>query len=73
MNHAAQEWLLSRLIRFGADVYMDGQFASLGERLGKVIVANAIESVIAGKHEGRAVTYRQAWERIYGLDLPEIA
>jgi hypothetical protein len=69
MNIQAQEWLLNRLLHFGADIY-DGKFPSLRDRLAHGIVAHRLQSAIAGRHEGRAVTYRQAWERIYERELP---
>jgi hypothetical protein len=62
MNNKAQEWLLQRLIQFGADVYISGKFSSLHERLAHVIKENRLESTVAGRREGEAVTYRKVLE-----------
>jgi hypothetical protein len=64
MSDKAQEWLLQRLIQFGADVYVSGKFGSLRERLAHVIKENRLESTVAGRREGRSVTYRQVLEMI---------
>jgi len=73
MNFQAQEWLLKRLIHFGADVYAPGVFASLGERLAHVILTNQLTFVRAGSHEGKALTHAEAWERIYDTTFPDQA
>lgn len=71
MSHG-EEWLLANLSHYGVDVYVDGTFATLGDRLGYVIATNGIRYAIAGHYAGKRETYARAYERIYGKGLPAV-
>lgn len=70
MNIQAQEWLLRRLMHFGADIY-EGRFASLRDRLKHAIEIHGMERVAVGQRDGRTITYRQAWEMTYEAKFGE--
>jgi hypothetical protein len=68
----ADGWqLFDRLREMCFDVYVAGDFATLRERLGHVIAANNLRHAIAGHHRGKRETYARAFERIYGIPLPD--
>lgn len=68
MNIQGQEFLIRHLLQFGADIY-EGQFPTLGDRLKHAISIHGLERVVVGRHEGKPITYRQAWEMTYRTDF----
>jgi hypothetical protein len=64
--------LFDRLREMCFDVYVDGNFRTLGDRLGFVIATNRLDYGIAGYHEGRRETFARRYQRIYGTPLPKV-
>lgn len=74
MNWTAEFWLFDRLKLNGVDVYVDGNFESLRDRLAFVISTNGVADEIAGgRRAKRPETYAAVFIRIYGIPLPAIA
>jgi len=69
----AETWLLNRLVQHGIDVYVDGPFECLRDRLAHALVAYRYGPVVVGRHEGKPETYEQLFERMYGLTLKAAA
>ena len=68
-----EEWeLFERLHGMCFDVYVEGNFRCLSDRLGFVIAHNRLEYGIAGHHKGRRETFARRYERIYGMPLPKV-
>lgn len=68
-----EEWeLFERLHGMCFDVYVEGNFRCLGDRLGFVIAHNRLEYGIAGHYKGRRETFARRYERIYGIPLPKV-
>lgn len=74
MNWTAEFWLFDRLKLQGVDVYVDGNFESLRDRLAFVISANGVADEIAGgRRAKRPETYAAVFTRIYGVPFPAVA
>lgn len=65
--------LLERLKQQGLDVYMDGEFDCMRDRLAHVIRAYRYAPIIVGKRNGKPESYEQLFERIYGVALKDCA
>lgn len=72
MSTDAEVWMLERLKQHGVDVYVAGEFPTLGDRLGHVISLNNFRTIVAGRHNNRPETYGQLFERMYGKKLPTV-
>lgn len=68
----AEHWLFDRLRAEHVDVYVDGPFGCLRDRIAHVIIANRLRYAIAGHHQGKRETYARAFERLYGISLPSV-
>jgi hypothetical protein len=66
-----ETWLIERLKYHGVDVYA-GDFETLQERLGYVIVINQVACVIAGRYEGKPKSYGEIFEKLYSTKLPKV-
>lgn len=69
----AENWLLGKLKYYGVDVYVDGEFASLRDRLAHVIVNEDIQGAPAGRRNRCPESFGTVFERIYGVEIESIA
>jgi hypothetical protein len=69
----AEAWLVKRLGEHGAKVF-DGDTTPeiRRQRIREVIIEQQLPSVVIGRSAGRPETYRQVFERIYGIKLDDV-
>jgi hypothetical protein len=65
----AEDWLAERIKQHGCDLYLNGEFPTMRDRIRAAILANGIQVVITGRHDGKPENYAQTFERLYGEPL----
>lgn len=65
----AEQFFLQRLHNFGAFVYPVGPNYPLKERIREAIRQHKLDCVVIGRHDKRAETFAQCFERYYGEPL----
>jgi len=68
----AESWIMERLKEQGCDVYMDGEFGSLRERIAYVIATYRYGPIVVGRHMGKPETYEQFVLRVFDLKLKDV-